>query len=48
MWLSFGVTFLTGVIAIQSFSKHRDLLKQVVVEKEHKRVFKAQQQQDNT
>ena len=51
VWLSFGVTFLgMGIIAIQSFSKHRDLLKQVVVEKERKaRIKKARQhQQDNT
>lgn len=38
-----------AIIAVQSFVKHRGLLKQVVVEKERKaRIKKArQQQQDN-
>ena len=50
VWLSFGVAFLAmGIIAIQSFSKHRDLLKQVVVEQERKaRIKKARQQQQNS
>ena len=51
VWLSFGVTFLAmGIIVIQSFIKHSNLLKQVVVEQERKaRIKKArQQQQDNT
>ena len=51
VWLSFGVTFVAmAFIAVQSFIKHRGLLKQVVVEKERKaRIKKArQQQQDNT
>ena len=51
VWLSFGVTFVAmSIIAVQSFIKHRGLLKQVVVEKERKaRIKKArQQQQDNT
>ena len=31
VWLSFGVTFVAmGIIAIQSFFKHQNLLKQVV------------------
>lgn len=50
VWLSFGVTFVAmAIIAVQSFIKHRGLLKQVVVEKERKvRIKKArQQQQDN-
>ena len=47
VWLSFGVTFAAmTIIAIQSFIKHRNLLKQVVVEKERKaRIKKARQQQ---
>jgi len=33
VWLSFGVTFAAmAIIAIQSFIKHRNLLRQVVVE----------------
>ena len=51
VWLSFGVTFaVMAIIAIQSFIKHRNLLQQVVVEKERKaRIKKArQQQQENT
>ena len=47
VWLSFGVTFVAmGIIAIQSFIKHRHLLKQVVVEQERKaRIKKARKQQ---
>ncbi|WP_334048301.1 heme exporter protein CcmD [Alteromonas gracilis] len=49
VWLSFGVTFVAmAIIAVQSFIKHRGLLKQVVVEKERKvRIKKAQQQQQD-
>jgi len=37
VWLSFGVTFAAmAIIAIQSFIKHRNLLRQVVVEQERK------------
>ncbi|AGP77179.1 heme exporter protein CcmD [Alteromonas sp.] len=50
VWLSFGVTFAAmTIIAIQSFIKHRNLLKQVVVEKERKaRIKKARQQQQES
>jgi heme exporter protein D len=50
VWLSFGVTFLAmGIIVIQSFIKHSNLLKQVVVEQERKaRIKKARQQQQNS
>ena len=50
VWLSFGVTFLAmGIIAIQSFIKHSNLLKQVVVEQERKaRIKKARQQQQDS
>ena len=45
----FGVTFLAmGIIAIQSFSKHRDLLKQVVEKERKARIKKARQQQQET
>ena len=47
VWLSFGVTFVAmGIIAIQSFIKHQNLLKQVVVEQERKaRIKRARKQQ---
>jgi len=47
VWLSFGVTFAAmAIIAIQSFIKHRNLLRQVVVEQERKaRIKQARQQQ---
>jgi len=47
VWLSFGVTFVAmGIIAIQSFFKHQNLLKQVVVEQERKaRIKRARKQQ---
>jgi len=50
VWLSFGVTFAAmAIIAIQSLIKHRNLLKQVVVEKERKaRIKKARQQQQES
>ena len=50
VWLSFGVTFAAmTIIAIQSLIKHRNLLKQVVVEKERKaRIKKARQQQQES
>ena len=50
VWLSFGVTFFAmGIIVIQSFIKHSNLLKQVVVEQERKaRIKKARQQQQNS
>ena len=50
VWLSFGVTFAAmAIIAIQSLIKHRNLLKQVVVEKERKaRIKKARQQQQDS
>ena len=50
VWLSFGVTFLAmGIIVIQSFIKHSNLLKQVVVEQERKaRIKQARQQQQDS
>ena len=50
VWLSFGVTFLAmAIIAIQSFIKHRNLLRQVVVEQERKaRIKQARQQQQDS
>jgi heme exporter protein D len=50
VWLSFGVTFVAmAIVAVQSFIKHRGLLKQVVVEKERKaRIKKARQQQQDS
>ena len=50
VWLSFGVTFAAmAIIAIQSLIKHRNLLKQVVVEKERKaRIKQARQQQQES
>ena len=50
VWLSFGVTFAAmTIVAVQSFIKHRGLLKQVVVEKERKaRIKKARQQQQDS
>ncbi|MCZ8531457.1 heme exporter protein CcmD [Alteromonas sp. PRIM-21] len=50
VWLSFGVTFVAmAIVAVQSFIKHRSLLKQVVVEKERKaRIKKARQQQQDS
>ena len=50
VWLSFGVTFVAmAMIAIQSFIKHRNLMKQVVVEQERKaRIKKARLQQQDS
>ncbi len=50
VWLSFGVTFVAmALIAIQSFIKHRNLMKQVVVEQERKaRIKKARLQQQDS
>ncbi|GFD67256.1 heme exporter protein CcmD [Alteromonas sp. KUL106] len=50
VWLSFGVTFVAmAMIAIQSFIKHRNLMKQVVVEQERKaRIKKARLQQQGS
>ena len=50
VWLSFGVTFAAmTIIAIQSFIKHRNLLRQVVVEQERKaRIKQARQQQQDS
>ena len=49
VWLSFGVTvFVMSMIAVQSYSKQRALLKSVIVEQERQaRIRKARQQQDN-
>ena len=50
VWLSFGVTFAAmAIIAIQSLIKHRNLLRQVVVEQERKaRIKQARQQQQDS
>ncbi|GFD95931.1 heme exporter protein D [Alteromonas sp. KUL156] len=50
VWLSFGVTFVAmALIAIQSFIKHRNLMKRVVVEQERKaRIKKARLQQQDS
>ena len=50
VWLSFGVTFAAmAIIAIQSFIKHRNHLRQVVVEQERKaRIKQARQQQQDS
>ncbi|MCP3703503.1 MAG: heme exporter protein CcmD [Alteromonas sp.] len=50
VWLSFGVTFLAmGIIAIQRFSKHRALLKQLVAQQDRKaRIKQARQQQQDS
>ncbi len=49
VWLSFGVTvFVMSMIAVQSYSKQRALLKSVIVEQERQaRIRKARQQQEN-